>query len=162
MKTKFLLLICLFFPLALSAQKVNLLTVDQLEQRIKGGQDTVYIINFWATWCAPCIEELPYFERFSTDRKQEPVKVLLVSLDFRSKLESTVKPFVKKMNLQNEVYLLNEKNQQTYIDKIDKNWSGAIPATLIINRKHNSRKLIEKELSYQELLTLYQTNESDE
>lgn len=162
MKTKFLLLICLFFPLALSAQKVNLLTVDQLEQRIKGGQDTVYIINFWATWCAPCIEELPYFERFSTDRKQEPVKVLLVSLDFRSKLESTVKPFVKKMNLQNEVYLLNEKNQQTYIDKIDKNWSGAIPATLIINPKHNSRKLIEKELSYQELLTLYQTNESDE
>jgi len=162
MKTKFLLLICLVFPLALSAQKVNLLTVNQLEQRLKSGKDTVYIINFWATWCAPCIEELPYFERFSTVKKQEPVKVLLVSLDFKSKLESSVKPFVKKMNLQNEVYLLNEKNQQTYIDRIDKNWSGAIPATLIINPKLKSRKLIEKELTYPELLTLYQTNKSNE
>lgn len=162
MKIKFLLLICLLFPLAVSAQTVNLLTVDQLEQRLDGGKDTVYIVNFWATWCAPCIEELPYFERFSIVNKQEPVKVLLVSLDFKSKLESGVKPFVKKMNLQNEVYLLNEKNQQAYIDRIDKNWSGAIPATLVVNPKRQSRKLIEKELSYQELLTLYQTNKSDE
>ena len=162
MKTRVILLICLFFPLALSAQKVTLLTVDQLEQRLTSGKDTVYIINFWATWCAPCIEELPYFERFSTVKKQEPVKVLLVSLDFKSRLESAVKPFVKKMNLQNEVYLLNEKNQQTYIDRIDKNWSGAIPATLIISPKRQLRKLIEKELTYQELLTLYQTNKSDE
>lgn len=162
MKTKLLLLICFLFPLTISAQKVNLLTVDQLEQRLDSAKDTVYIINFWATWCAPCIEELPYFERFSTTMKQEPVKVLLVSLDFKSKLESAVKPFVKRMNLQNEVYLLNERNQQTYIDRIDKSWSGAIPATLIVNPKRQSRKLMEKELTYQELLTLYKTNKSDE
>lgn len=162
MKTKFLLLICLVFPLALSAQKVNLLTVDQLEQRLKSGKDTVFIVNFWATWCAPCIEELPYFERFSTAKKQELVRVLLISLDFKSKMESSVKPFVKKMNLHNDVYLLNEKNQQTYIDRIDKNWSGAIPATLIISPKLKSRQLIEKQLTYQELLTFYQKNKSDE
>lgn len=162
MKRKFLLLIWLLFPLVVSAQKVNLLTVDQLEQRLVSGKDTVYIINFWATWCAPCIEELPYFERFSTAKKQEPVKVLLISLDFKSKLESAVKPFVKKMNLLNEVYLLNEKSQQTYIDRIHKSWSGAIPATLVINPKRQLRKLVEKELTYQELLTLYQTYKTDE
>ena len=153
---------CLLFPLSLLAQKVNLLTVNQLEKRLEGGRDTVYFINFWATWCAPCIKELPDFERLGSTLKQQPVKVLLVSLDFKSKLATAVQPFVKRLQLQNEVFLINEKNEQTYIDQIDKNWSGAIPATLIVDARRKSRQLIEKELTYAELLNLYKTTVRDE
>jgi len=155
---KYLLLIWIFIPLSVYSQKVPLLTVDQLDQRLSNGRDTLYFINFWATWCAPCIEELPYFEKLSDTLKGKPVKVLLVSLDFKSKLETVVKPFVKKLDLENEVFLLNEKSQQVYIDRIDKNWSGAIPATLVVNTNRRLRELIEKELTYSELLTLYKTN----
>ena len=162
MKSNFLILICFLFPLNLLAQKVNLLTVNQLEKRLEGGRDTVYFINFWATWCAPCIKELPDFERLGSTLKQQPVKVLLVSLDFKSKLATAVQPFVQRLKLQNEVFLINEKNEQTYIDRIDKNWSGAIPATLIVDSRRKSRQLIEKELTYAELLNLYKTTVRDE
>jgi len=152
-----LALLFLLFPMCLFAQKVSLLTVDQLQKRMTKGKDTVYVVNFWATWCAPCIKELPYFERFSKEHKLKPVKVLLVSLDLKSKYETGVKPFVKRMKLQSEVFLLNEKDQQAYIDKIEPSWSGAIPATLVYNAKTKKRKFLEKELSYPELLTLYKS-----
>lgn len=157
-----IVLTLLLFPLFLCAQKVSLITVNQLEQRLKTGKDTIYVINFWATWCAPCIKELPDFDQFASTMKQRPVKVLLLSLDFKSKLESAVQPFVTKLNLRSEVFLINEKSQQHYIDRIDKNWSGAIPATLIVNPVRQSRQLIEKELSYEDLLNLYKNNTSDE
>ncbi|NEU07386.1 TlpA family protein disulfide reductase [Flavihumibacter sp. R14] len=159
---KYFIILCLFFPLSLFGQTVSLLTVNQLDNRLSVGKDTVYLVNFWATWCAPCIEELPHFEKLADTMNGKPVKVLLVSLDFKSKLETVVRPFVKKLQISNEVYLLNEKSQQDYIDRIDKNWSGAIPATLVVNTKRRIRTLVEKELTYDELLNLYKTNISDE
>jgi len=159
---KYLILICLCIPLSLFGQVVSPLSVDQLNRRLSNGKDTVYFVNFWATWCAPCIEELPYFEKLTETMKGKPVKVLLVSLDFKSKLETAVRPFVRKLKLDSEVFLLDERSQQDYIDRIDKNWSGAIPATLVVNAGLKSRKFIEKELTYNELLNLYKTNSSDE
>jgi thiol-disulfide isomerase/thioredoxin len=160
MRNKLLGLFLMFMLLQLksaSAQTVKLLKVSELEARLKKGSDTLYVVNFWATWCAPCIKELPNFEQLAKNNTNQPLKVLLVSVDFKSKLESTVQPFVKKKGLQNEVYLLNETNQQYYIDKISKDWSGALPATLFVNSKKGARKLVEKELNYEELVKLYNT-----
>ena len=137
------------------AQKVNLLTVDQLEKRFTNGKDTLYVVNFWATWCAPCLEEIPNFEKLQSAYRSKPLKVLMVSVDFKSKLESAVKPFVKRKNLQNETFLLNEKDQQVYIDRISKDWSGALPATLFINRRKNLQKMYEQEFTYSELEKTY-------
>lgn len=134
-------------------QNVKLLTINQLQERIKNGKDSTYVVNFWATWCAPCIKELPHFEKLSAEHKSEKLAVLLVSLDFKSKLESNVIPFVKRKNLKNEVFLLNESNPQEFIDRIDKDWSGSIPATLFI--KNDKRKFIESEFTYEQLLTEY-------
>ena len=129
--------------------------LDQLERRIHAGKDTTYIINFWATWCAPCIEELSNFEKLNNEYKKEKLKILLVSVDFKSQLTSAVIPFVHKKKLKNEVVFLDETDQQEYIDRIDSTWSGAIPASLFI--RDNKRKFIEKQLSYPELLHEYQT-----
>lgn len=134
MKT-LLILIFLFFASSGYCQKVELLTIDRMNERIEQGKDTTYIVNFWATWCAPCIKELPYFEKLQQEKKAEKLKVLLVSVDFKDRLEKSVKPFVKRLKLKNEVFLLDETDQQRYIDRIDKTWSGAIPATLFIKVK---------------------------
>lgn len=156
MKNK-LLKISFFLFLLLSikgySQNVKLLNIDQLNERIKNGKDSTYVVNFWATWCAPCIKELPHFEKLGAEHKSEKLAVLLVSLDFKSKLASNVVPFVKKKNLKNEVFLLNESNPQEFIDRIDPSWSGSIPATLFI--KNDKRKFVESEFTYEQLLTEY-------
>ena len=152
--TFFLLLGSLFFlPIESYSQEVKLLTVDELNRRVKQGRDTTYVVNFWATWCAPCIKELPHFEKLQQEKKSDKLKVLLVSVDFKNRLEKSVVPFVKKRNLKNEVFLLNEKDEQEYIDRIDKSWSGAIPATLFV--QGNKRKFVEKEFTYEDLLKDY-------
>lgn len=149
--------ICLFlifsFSISSYSQKVKLLNIDQLNERIKNGKDSTYVVNFWATWCAPCIKELPHFEKLSSEYKSEKLAVLLISVDFKSKLNSSVIPFVKRKNLKSEVFLLNESSPQEYIDRIDPSWSGSIPATIFI--KNDKRKFVESEFTYEQLLTEY-------
>lgn len=143
----------LAFSLKSYSQQVKLINIDQLQERMKAGKDSTYVVNFWATWCAPCIKELPHFEKLSAEHKTDKLTVLLISVDFKSKLTSAVVPFVKRKNLKNQVFLLNESNPQEYIDRIDPSWSGSIPATLFI--KGDKRKFIESELTYEQLLTEY-------
>lgn len=150
---KIFFFVFLVFSLTAQSQNVKLINVDQLQERIKNGKDSTYVVNFWATWCAPCIKELPNFEKLGSEYKSEKLAVLLVSVDFKSKLASNVIPFVKRKNLKNEVFLLNESNPQEYIDRIDPSWSGSIPATLFI--KNDKRKFVESELTYEQLFTEY-------
>ena len=133
--------------------QVKLLTLNELEQRMSKGKDTTYVVNFWATWCGPCVEEIPFFEKLSKQYKEQPIKVILMSLDFKSKLQKEVIPFVKKNKLTAEVYVVNESDQQAFIEKVDKKWSGAIPATWFINTQKKVRAFYEKEFTYNELTT---------
>lgn len=144
------ILFLLFIASYSAKSQVRLLNLDELDKRISVGKDTTYVINFWATWCAPCVSELPNFEKLGIANLNKPVKVILISLDFKSKLEKSVIPFVKKNNLQTEVFLLNESDQQQYIQRIDKKWTGAIPATLFVNKK--VRRFYEKEFTEAELV----------
>ncbi|MGO4770522.1 TlpA family protein disulfide reductase [Flavobacterium sp. W22_SRS_FK3] len=150
----------LFFCISAGAysQNVKLITIDQLNERIKTGKDSTYIVNFWATWCAPCIKELPHFERLQAEYKSEKLAVLLISVDFKSKLSSAVVTFVKRKELKNEVFLLNESSPQEYIDRIDPSWSGSIPASIFI--KGDKRKFVESEFTYEQLLTEYKNYKS--
>lgn len=117
----------------LSAQIAVYEKFDAFEKAILKEDDNTYVINFWATWCAPCIKELPYFEQLHKDNPK--VKVILVSLDSRKDLEKKLIPFVAKKQLTAEVILLSDKDYNAWLDKIDDSWSGAIPATLIISGK---------------------------
>lgn len=110
--------------------------------------DTTYVYNFWATWCMPCVAELPAFEKINKRYQSKKVKVVLVSLDYVKKLNEVLIPFVKKKNIQSKVVLLNEPDGNTFIDKIDSNWSGALPATLIINNNTSFRFFDEKEFNF--------------
>ncbi|MFD2287540.1 redoxin domain-containing protein [Pedobacter petrophilus] len=148
----FFIICIIFFGYTANAQ-VNLITVEDLNKRIANGKDTTYVINFWATWCAPCVAELPNFEKLRLAKLNKPVKVLLVSLDFKSKLQKTVIPFVAANRINGDVFLLNTQDRQADIQRINKQWSGAIPATLFVNKR--SRKFYEKEFTEKELKSAF-------
>lgn len=129
--------ISIFFILTFAQNTLAQITVyekfEDFEKAVIKEDENIYVINFWATWCAPCIKELPYFEKLHTDNKK--VKVILVSLDSRKDLEKKLIPFVERKKITAEVLLLSDKDYNSWLSKIDKDWSGAIPATLIIQGK---------------------------
>ena len=105
---------------------------SEMEHLFTPENDTTQVINFWATWCAPCIEELPYFEYMNKTYKDEKLKVVLVSLDFEKQIEKKLKPFIQKEKLMSEVIALTDGNYNSWIDKVNPMWDGAIPATFFV------------------------------
>ena len=94
------------------------------------------IINFWASWCGPCVKEIPWFERIVAE-SEKPVKLILVSLDFPEDFPAKLQAFVKKQGYKAEVVFLNESNADYFIPVIDSIWNGALPGSVFIN---NSKK----------------------
>lgn len=105
--------------------------MDALDKIIDTPSDQVKVINFWASWCGPCIKEMPYFDALSEDNK---ANVIFVSLDFPQDIAKAERMIAKK-EISSPSYLLDEKDYDAYIPKIDDSWSGAIPATLFITPK---------------------------
>ncbi len=128
---------------------IPVIRLFQLEERLLKGADTTFVVNLWATWCGPCVKELPYFEALDTAR----AKVLLVSLDFEDVLATKVIPFVQQRKLRSEVMLLNEDNPNDFIPRVSRDWSGAIPATLFINEQRGVRYFFEGSVEEGELET---------
>ncbi len=126
---KLAFLVLLLISLSSYSQQVEVIRFSQLQEKILAAEAPLTVINFWATWCGPCIKEMPYFDALESENQD--VKVYLVSVDFRQDLER-VKNFVVKRKIKSDVLFLDEKDPDEYMRKVDHNWSGAIPATLFV------------------------------
>jgi len=129
---------------------IPIISLQQLE-KITQGDATLYIINFWATWCKPCVEELPYFEKINEQYKHKGVETILVSLDFKEDIKEKVQPFVIENQIKSKVYLLDIEKQKGWIDQVNPSWSGAIPATIIQSKHIKNTFFKEGELSLDQL-----------
>ena len=142
------------YPKPLKVYNAGGISVDSydyisFEKLLKFQNDTTYVVNFWATWCMPCVAELPNFEKLNTEYKDRKIKVILVSLDMSKQVESNLLPFIKKKNLQSKIVFLNDPDANSWISKVDSSWSGAIPATVIYNK--NKRKFYEQSFTFESL-----------
>ena len=135
------------FGTAFSQQNLRILDFQGLQPYLNRTDETVYVINFWATWCGPCRVELPDIEKIHLDYKDKNVKVLLVSLDFPYAVEKSLIPFLKTNNISAEVLLLDDPDGNSWIGKVDPSWSGALPATIIY--KKDKRYFYGKMINYQ-------------
>jgi thiol-disulfide isomerase/thioredoxin len=142
----------------ISDKQVPMSRIDPLLNRMEKGGDTTYVINFWATWCAPCVKELHYFTEMDSAKADKKVKVILVSLDFKKDISTKLIPFVEKRKIKTDVIFLDETNDNEWIPKVDKEWQGNIPATLIWNPAKNYRKFLPRETTYRELDSLVGEN----
>lgn len=133
------------------AQKAEVVRAADLEALMNDDSQKIQIINFWATWCGPCIKELPFFEKI-TEEGQPGVKVTLVSLDLElDPNPEKVYKFIAKKNIRSQVLLLDEPDPNAWINRIEPQWSGALPATVIINHETGKRKFIGRALHEGEL-----------
>jgi len=112
---------------------IEVVDFDSFYSKIDLSSDDTYVINFWATWCSPCVKELPYFESVNREFSEKNVKVLLVSLDFPSQIESKLKPYLKKNKIKSNVILLDDSKMNKWVPRVSEKWDGGIPATLIVN-----------------------------
>lgn len=123
---------------------------DGLKPMLDINDDTLRVFNFWATWCVPCVKELPYFEKVNAEYASQKVKVILISLDFIEDIETALIPFIKKHQLLSDVVLLDDPDANRWIPKVDKEWDGAIPVTLF--KKGDQSSFIEHAVTYEELV----------
>jgi thiol-disulfide isomerase/thioredoxin len=143
----FFIIICLSGSYATLAQNVEVIRFTDLDKLMQK-DDGIYVINFWASWCGPCVVEMPEFETLANNFRLNNVKVVFISLDFKRDLEA-VKKFAEDRKINSPIYLLDEPDYNSWIDKVSVKWSGSIPATLI--SQGNRKEFYEQSFDYQTL-----------
>ena len=146
MKWLFLAAAALLIGFNVTAQSVKKAKIEEIEEIIQKSDHPV-VISFWATWCLPCIQEIPYLQETVKKYQDKNVELVLVSLDFKESFPSVIESFVKKNQYQASFYWLNETNADHFCPKIDAKWDGSIPATLFVNNKTNYRKFYDRQLT---------------
>jgi len=145
-----LLLVFAFSLTSANAQEIKKWKVQDLEAAIKNA-DKPTIINFWATFCKPCIEELPYFQETAKKYDSAGVQLILVSLDLPQAYPKKISAFAAKNKIKAPIVFLDETNADLFCPRVDPNWSGAIPASLFINNKTGYKKFFEDQLSKEQV-----------
>jgi thiol-disulfide isomerase/thioredoxin len=150
MKSLLVLMLVPFFMTQTAT--VQVVKWQELEKEMTAQNGKIKVVNFWMSGCKSCVEELPHFEQLHRSYGDH-VEVILVNLDKESVEETKVNPILEKNRITAKVLLLDEVDSNSWISKIDSNWSGAIPATIVIdlNNKHH---LYQKILPYPELVKI--------
>ena len=119
------------------SSNVGLIKPAEYSKLIAGSKGKVLVVNFWATWCAPCIAEFPEFT--SIDQKYRPlgVKVVGISADDLGDINDKVVPFVKQQKAQFRIAVQAVEDPQEMIDVVDKKWGGELPATFVYDKRGN-------------------------
>ena len=158
MKAIFIVFI-VFFGLApgIQAQEIRKISKSDLSEILKNPSDKLHVVNFWATWCGPCVKELPDFQKVVNGADNQKVDFLFISLDFPSDAEKKLVPFLEKNNYTFSVCLMTETDYNSWIDEIDPAWQGNIPATLFFNRARNIHHFVAEPIEKPQLEKTIQT-----
>ena len=150
MKKVVLILFFGCFLVSASGQKVSKVKIEELVEYISKS-DHPLVVNFWATWCAPCVHELSYFDSGVKKYSSAKVELILVSLDFANDFPKKIVDFLKKNQYGGTFYWLNETNADHFCPQIDPKWEGAIPASLFLNAKTGYRSFYQRQLTDRQL-----------
>ena len=120
------------------SQTIKKVKVTEVEEYIKNSDHPI-VLNCWATWCAPCVEEIPYFMETVKKYSEQKVELVLVSLDFAKSYPAKIQELIKKQHFEATFFWLNETNADYFCPKIDPKWDGTLPSTLLVNSKTGYR-----------------------
>ena len=153
LKTLFCLLFISGFGFSIAeGQDIQKWKIGDLEDYIKNCNKPT-VVNFWATYCKPCIAEIPHFQKLVGQYEKDSVQLLLVSLDMEEMFPAKIKTFANRFKFTAPIVFLDETNADVFCPRVDEKWSGSIPASLFINNKTGYRKFFEEEMSAQKFET---------
>lgn len=135
----------------LRSQDITEFDADKLEQLLKIRDGKLHVINFWATWCGPCVTELPHFEKLMDEYPEDQVVFHFISLDFASSVKTSLIPFIEDRRMKSNVVLMTDTDYDRWIRMVDSDWKGNIPATLVLDGKSGSKEFHSGTLNYESL-----------
>lgn len=104
---------------------------EEIEPLLQQNDGRIYVVNFWATWCRPCIVEMPFFEQLARENDPQNLQVIMVSLDRVADIRTTLKDFVKDRPMVLPTLAFTDNNYEGWIKRVDRSWTGSIPVTLV-------------------------------
>jgi thiol-disulfide isomerase/thioredoxin len=146
MRNTFITLAAALCSFIAQSQPIPKWKITDVENCLADKKADVLVINFWATFCKPCVAEIPSFIKITDAYKPKNVKLLLVSLDLPSFYPAKISAFAASHGFNTDIVWLQETNADYFCPRVDKSWSGSIPATLIVNTKTGYRKFFEEEI----------------
>ena len=141
---------CLVLAPAIVAQDIARIKITDLESTIAEAKGPL-VINFWATFCKPCVEEIPHFVKLLEKYRDQGLQMLFVSLDLEEDYPAKVQMVAQKLGIKNRVVWLDEFDADYFIPRIDSSWSGALPATLLLNTQKGYRRFLDQVLTEEKL-----------
>ncbi len=124
-----------FYSTSYSQDVTMITTPEEMKAIIEANKGSVILVNFWATWCPPCVKEFPDILKLNKEYSEKGLKVVFVSLDDASETESKLKPFLKKQGVDFVTYQGIFPKPEDLTDVIDKSWGGEIPVTYFYDRE---------------------------
>ena len=132
--------------------------VDEIERIDEAGfkelvterNGKILFVNVWATWCVPCREEFPDIIKLRKKFAKRNIEFFGISADYPDEVDSKVKPFLKKFNLNFKTYVQNFENDETFINSLSTDWNGALPATFIFDSKGSQKVFLQGKKSFEE------------
>jgi thiol-disulfide isomerase/thioredoxin len=107
-------------------------TYGELNSFVNKYSESTVVVNFWATYCAPCVQEIPYLDSLQKKYADRRLQVILVNLDFRHQLKQRLEPFLEKHHLSAKVVVLADQDADVWIPKVSQDWDGGLPFTMVI------------------------------
>jgi thiol-disulfide isomerase/thioredoxin len=143
-------LLFLYSQISTGQEVLPLSNIKDLEALKESNKGKVVLVNFWATWCVPCVKEFPEIVQLYKDYKKKNFKVIFISVDFPDEIDSKVKPFLKKKNVDFVSYYSNFDDVSELINSFDTKWGGDIPATYIFSRTGKLTSVLQGKKEYSE------------
>lgn len=123
-----------------SSEQTDEIVVEKLDEfglqkLVSQRNGKVLFLNVWATWCIPCREEFPDLVQLSNEYKENKVEFVGLSVDYPDEISTKIIPFLRSVRANFKIYVQDFKDPAVLIQRLDANWSGAIPATFIFDAK---------------------------
>ncbi len=144
----FFLLFASSFSISQTVAPINGKKLDSL---IANRNDNILLVNMWAAWCEPCKEEFPDLIKLSSEYKKKKVHIVAISVDYPDEVDEKIIPFLNSLRIPFPIYVADFPSQDSLINKFNAEWSGAVPATFIFDKKGNQQKFLLGKQTYHQL-----------
>ena len=117
---------------SLAGERITPINADMLGNELTVHSGRVVLVNFWATWCRPCLEEIPALMQLETALKEEGFDLVAVSLDDPG--AGSIAPFLDKWFPEFRSFVSVESDMDTMVSVIDPYWNEVLPTSYVIGR----------------------------